>query len=80
MARDFIERMEAGKTLAMDRRNRGHHTGKSAKGWDVAQRRPLEWWEQRIEETRLRFHAALDAARLLQVPPQSFDPETDIPF
>jgi hypothetical protein len=77
---DFYERMEAGKAIAMDRRNRGLHTGKSAPGWDNVQRRPLEWWEQAFEEIRARFNARLDAARDAQLMPRAFDPETDLPF
>ncbi len=77
---DFINRMETGKALAAARRDRGQHTGKSAKGWDNTQRRPLDRWEQRFEEIRLRFHSALDAARDATTAPRAFNPETDIPF
>ena len=36
---DFCERMEIGKQVAMDRRNKGLPVGKPAAGW-VAKRRP----------------------------------------
>lgn len=37
---NFMERMEAGRVEAVQRRNRGLHTGKSAKGWNV--KRPAD--------------------------------------
>jgi hypothetical protein len=34
MACDFSEKMETGRVRAVQARNRGHHTGKAAKGWN----------------------------------------------
>jgi hypothetical protein len=42
MARtSFSERMTEGKANAMERRNRGEHTGKCAKGWNGVKRQEL---------------------------------------
>jgi hypothetical protein len=35
MRESFTERMAQGRELAQDARNRGQHTGGSAKGWNV---------------------------------------------
>lgn len=50
---EFTERMEAGKLTAMRNRNRGQHTGKVAKGWNVKRRHDDEG----------TWHAALYVAR-----------------
>lgn len=39
---EFTERMEAGKLTAIRNRNRGQHTGKMAKGWNVKPRQTSE--------------------------------------
>jgi hypothetical protein len=51
---DFCERMEAGKQVAMDRRNKGLPTGKPAAGWNRT-RRPdpaAGSWERLAMEVR----------------------------
>lgn len=54
----FTERMAQGRELAQVQRNKGHHVGRSAKGWNV-KRSPLtgldrlEWqfetWRKEVE-------------------------------
>ena len=45
----FTERMDEGRALAMERRNRGLHTGRSAAGWGRKRPAPTGWdrlqWE-----------------------------------
>jgi len=49
---DFSERMDTGRAVAQERRNRGFSTGKPAKGWNA--RRP------HVEDTEIgRLHAEL---------------------
>jgi hypothetical protein len=51
---DFCERMEQGRTVAMDRRNKGQPTGKPAAGWNRT-RRPdpaAGSWERLAMEVR----------------------------
>lgn len=65
MARtSFCERMELGKALAMERRNRGQHVGKCAKGWNVkrSQLTGLDRLEWQFETWRKEWQYAAVAA------------------
>ena len=65
----FTERMALAKTIAQHNRNRGLHTGKAAKGWNV--RRPIandqaawvaRWrnsWRQDCREILNDYRAAI---------------------
>lgn len=61
---EFTDRMEAGKIAAMNRRNRGLHTGKQAAGWDIKPRYDEEGtWEATRYIVRLKWQLARDHAQ-----------------
>jgi hypothetical protein len=65
---DFVERMEAGRQVAMDRRNRGQPVGKPAKGWRYKRPDPvgldrIEWeFESWRKEWQYQALAAVETA------------------
>lgn len=61
----FTERMAQGRELAQVARNRGHHTGAVAKGWNYTRRPDGEpgSWEWLCAEARRDWRSACREAR-----------------
>ena len=60
--RNFTDTMEQGKALAIQNRNRGIATGKSAKGWDRKRLDTDEGWSRDKIVMRLKWIEARDWA------------------
>ena len=60
--RNFTDTMEQGKALAIQNRNRGIATGKSAKGWTRKRRDTDEGWARDKIVMRLKWIEARDWA------------------
>lgn len=75
MKADLSERLEQGRTMAINSRNRGFHAGKSAQGWTV--QRPNE--PDQLEET-IAYYRAMIAKHVRATPIGQFNPDTEIPF
>lgn len=58
----FTDKMAGGKLAAQARRNRGLHTGASAKGWNVQRPQIEDNWHGRV--TLARRELALDFATI----------------
>jgi hypothetical protein len=85
MACDFSEKMEAGRVRAVQARNRGQHTGKAAKGWNVKAPRErlisdLSWHARRemvVSGWRLNTAEALAIYTAAVFPERHYVPELD---
>lgn len=75
MKQDFSDLMQEARDLAVTRRNRGLHTGKAAKGWNVS--RPDE--SDQLLET-IAYYRTMLAKHCRVIPSGKFDAETEIPF
>lgn len=78
---EFTERMELGRVQAVQKRNRGFHTGKAAKGWNAKKRYDDEaTWAEKLAVTRIRWELARDEA--LNIYASAMFPERydDLPF
>lgn len=58
LAIPFEKQMQAAKQLALSRRNRGLHTGASAKGWNYTRPEMPDEWASRVIVAR-NEHAAV---------------------
>jgi hypothetical protein len=82
MADDFQERMELGRVQAVQARNRGHHTGKSAKGWNAKRSEHIAGtWDHAVTVATVRWQNGAAMALLeyqQEVFPERWNPDESL--